>query len=123
MAFIGAGPRIDFVLDPGTDNPFYFVMTDEDGQAIDFTGSTFKLQVKAVDGNDDVTGSVLLTRSTGSGISGTLASGEINITFPDAADSGLAKGRYAYTCLRISGGSAVEPIFWGFIDVGAGVAS
>lgn len=123
MTFFSAGPRIDFKLDPKSDIPNYFVFTDENGQAISFTGSTFRLQAKAVDGNDDPVGSVLLTLTTGSGISGTLAQGQFNVTFPDSADSGLPQGRYAYTCLRISGGVAVEVQCWGFIDVGPGVAS
>lgn len=121
MAFFSAGPRIDFKLDPNTANPFLFTFTDEAGQAIDFTNSSFKLQAQAVDSKDDVTGSVLLTLSTGSGISGTLANGEFNVTFPKTG--GLPAGRYAYTCLRISGGVAVEPHCWGFIDVGPGIAS
>lgn len=124
MAFIGAGPRIDFILDPNTDNPCTFLFMDENGGSIDFTGSTFRLEVKIADGNDDPAGPILLTLTTGSGLSGTLASGEFNVTFPDDGDGGLAgPARYVYTCLRISGGAAVEPHCWGFIDVGAGVAS
>lgn len=124
MAFVGAGPRIDFVLDPNSDNPLYHIFTDENGTGINYTGSTFRLSVKAVDSADNPTGSILLTLTTGSGISGTLASGEFNVTFPDAADGGLpANARYAYTCLRIASGVAAEPHCWGFIDVGPGIAT
>lgn len=124
MAFQGAGPRIDWILDPNTDNPLQYTFVDESDQAIDFTGSTFRLSVMAVNAADDITGAILLTLTTGSGISGTLADGEFNVTFPDDADGGLpANARYAYTCLRISGGAAVEPHCWGFITVGPGIAT
>jgi hypothetical protein len=126
MAFKGAGPRIDLVLDPNTDNPFLFDFVDESGVAINFTGSTFKLQAKAVTGADEPTGSALLTLATGSGISGTLSQGQFNPTFPKYVASplaGLPVGRYVYTCLRLESAAPVEPFCWGFLDVNAGVAS
>lgn len=123
MAFEGVGPRIDLILDPKSDNTFDHVFEDEAGQSQDFTGSTFKLQVKARTVNDDPTGSVVLTLATGSGISGTPANGEVFLTFPDAADSGLSAGEYIYTCIRLVSGVAVESLFWGHIHVNVGIAS
>lgn len=123
---MGVGPQADFTLDPNTKNPFALVMEDANGSPIDYTGSTFLLEVKARDANDAPTGSVLLSLETGSGIEGDVEDGEIEIEFPLYVASplaGLPAGSYIYTCLRLESGIAVEPAFWGFIDVEAGVAA
>lgn len=99
------------------------VMTDENGMAYDFTGSTFKLEVKAADANGNPTGSVLLTLSTGSGIGGTLASGEVQPTFPAQASSGLAPGSYVYDCVREVSSVIVDRVFYGSITVTTGITT
>ena len=120
---MGAGPRIDFTLNPNTANPFYYTWVDGNDTPINYTGFTFKLQVKARDSNDEPTGAVLLTLETGSGIAGTLANGEFTLTFPASSAGGLVAGSYIYDCLRISGGGGVEPMLWGLIDVPAGITT
>jgi hypothetical protein len=97
------------------------VSEDQNGQAEDFTGSTFRLQVKAKDANGLPTGSPLLTLTTGDGISGALDQGEIFITFPKASEDGLPVGQYVYDVLRLVAGEVVERLYFGTITVTQGV--
>lgn len=97
-------------------------LTDPNGLAHNFTGSTFRLQAKVRTDAGEPTGSALLTLTTGSGISGTLAQGEIIFTLPRQASSGLPAGEYIYDIIRISGGVPVERLIWGWISAKEGVA-
>lgn len=117
------GTRLDLKLNSESANPFAYIWTDGNREPIDFTGSTFKIEVKARDANGDPTGTVELTLETSSGITGTLADGEFNLIFPAEDDSGLAPGSYVYDCIRLVGGAAVEPMLWGNIDVNEGIAT
>lgn len=119
-------PRIDLQFSSNAPFTRTFIIEDANGAAADLTGSTFKLQVKARDANDAPTGSVLLTLTTGSGIAGTVASGEIEPTFPLYVVSplaGLPPGDYVYDCLRLVSGVIVERVLWGLIDTDVGVTS
>jgi hypothetical protein len=115
--------RIDFQFAQNAPATFLLEFTDSNGQAIDFTGSTFKIQVKARDASDAPTGSSLLTLTTGSGIDGDLAEGEVQPTFPKESLSGLPAGEYIYDCLRLESSVVKERLFWGLIDVASGVTS
>lgn len=95
-----------------------FVSKGSNGAAHNFTGSTFRMQVKARDANGDPTGAPLLTRETGSGIAGTLAAGEIIPTFPAQS---LSVGVYVYDLLRLESGAVKERIWTGTITVVSGV--
>lgn len=120
---LNSAPRADIVLKANTARTVPFVFKDESGQAIDYTGSTFKLEVKARDANNEPTGSVLLTLATGSGIAGDVSLGEFEPTFPAAASSGLPAGQYIYDVLRLESAVAVEPVMVGLIDVEEGITT
>lgn len=123
---MGVGPRLDLTINPNTVNSFAFLWKDQNGVAIDYTGATFKLQVKARDTNDAPIGSVLLTLATGSGISGTVSDGEFNIDFPKyvlSPAAGLPVGSYVFDVLRLESAVAVEPVCWGLLDVVVGVTT
>lgn len=122
----GVGTQWNLRLNPNTANPFARLWVDGNRNPIDFTGSTFKLEVKARDANGDPTGSVLLSLETGSGISGAVADGEFDVIFPKYVESplaGLPVGDYVYDVLRLVSGVAVEPMCWGFIDVDEAVTT
>lgn len=110
--------RIDFEFGSNAPAPYAYVFYDGSGQATSFTGFTFKLQIKARV-NGAPSGSVLYTLTTGSGIAGTLASGQWQPTFPTL----IPAGDYIYDCLRLSGGDPVEELCWGWITVRDGVTS
>lgn len=118
-----AATRIDFKTKANTASVFELRIEDGNGQSIDYTGSTFQLDVKARDDNGLPTGSVLLSLATGSGIGGDVAQGEISVTFPAQADTGLPPGAYIYDCLRLDTGVPVECVFVGDIDVEEGITA
>lgn len=118
--------RIDLQFADNAPATFMFEFTDANGQEIDYTGSTFKLQVKARDSSNAPTGSALLTLETGDGIAGDLSLGEFQPTFPKYVESpldGLPAGDYVYDLLRLTSGDPVERVAWGLIDVETGVTA
>jgi hypothetical protein len=119
-SILDAASRADLVINTKAGRAFPFVFEDENGDAVDFTGSTFRLQVKAWNGNA-ATGSALLTLTTGDGIEGDVADGECQPVFPPAADEGLAVGQYVYDIMRLESGEPVETVQVGLIDAVDGV--
>lgn len=121
-SIVDAAIRADLVL--ATDSPYTiaFVFEDENGTAVDFTGSTFDLVVKARDASNNPTGSALLTLSTGGGIAGTLSLGQFQPTFPKQSAGGLAAGAYVYEARRLVAAVPLEVVLVGTIDVVPGLS-
>lgn len=123
-SLLDTAPRIDLVLPTDSPRTFAWTFTDENGLAIDYTGSTFDLKIKARDANNNPTGSVLHTLTTGSGIAGTLSAGEFNPTFPEAGSWSTPSpaGAYIYEARRLVAATPVEPMLVGLIDVETGLS-
>lgn len=123
-SLLDTAPRADLVVPTDSPRAFPFVFKDENGNAIDYTGSTFSLVVKARDANDNPTGSALLTLTTGSGIAGTLSSGEFQPTFPKSSAWTTASpaGAYIYEVLRLVSSVVIEPMMVGKLDVVTGLS-
>lgn len=121
-SLLDAAARVDLIMASDSATTVQLNFEDSDGASIDFTGSTFSLVVKARDANNAPTGSAVLTLTTGSGIAGTVASGEVIPTFPKAASSGLAVGSYIYEIRRLVAAASIEVVAVGLIDVVAGLS-
>lgn len=103
--------------------PVAAILVDGDDQPHDYTGSTFKITVKARTAADEPTGSLLLTLLTGGAISGDVSAGELHIVFPAQASSGLAPGAYVGDVMRLSGGVMQETVCRLIYDVLDGVSA
>lgn len=103
--------------------PVALILTDGNDQPIDYTGSTFKITVKARTSAGLPTGSVLLTLLTGGAISGDVSAGELHFVLPAQAASGLAPGSYMYDVMRLVGTVVQERVCGGTYDVLEGVSA
>lgn len=116
--------RIDLIVPTDSPRTFYWQRGDENGTNYDFTGSTFSLSIKARNANDEPTGSILHTLTTGSGIAGDVSIGEFQPTIPKSSawSTPSPAGDYIYEVLRLVSGVAVEPFQVGILDVEQGLS-
>lgn len=119
-----ASTRSDLIIPSDTARTLSFVFVDENDNAIDYTGSTFSLVIKARDANDNPTGSALHTLTTGSGIAGDVSLGEFQPTFPKSSawSTPSVAGAYIYEVLRLVAAAPIEPVLVGKIDIVTGLS-
>lgn len=103
--------------------PWAVILTDGNDQPRDYTGSTFKIVVKARTAAGLPTGGVLLTLLTGGAISGNVALGELQCVFPAQAAGGMAPGAYLCDVLRLVAGVVQERVCGIIYDVLEGVSA
>lgn len=108
--------QADFEITTNAPWAFPWQFQDENETAIDYTGSTFKLQTKLAAGGGVVT---TLTSPAGGITHDDLASGKITVTFP----AGIAVGDYVHDLARLVGGVIVELMWRGTLKVEQGVTT
>ena len=105
----------DFYIRDNADYSEPLTWDDEFNNPIDFTGSTFRMDIKS--SVDDASAIVSLTTTNGGIESTDLANGKITVKF---ADFSIPPGAYVYDLLRLNG-SERPTLLYGKLIVDKGV--
>jgi hypothetical protein len=110
-----AASTYDIDLEQGSTYSTVFTYTDSNGAAVNLTGFTARMQVRAVYAASGP--SISLTTSAGGGISLGGAAGTVTVTVPAATSANLVAKNYVYDLELVSAGGVVTKLIRGKMKV------